>query len=90
MLVPVTRDPAASRAQRVRAWELIALSRFILGDRGGARTAFDFRVHSGTFACDTNVQGDATPLVGSEILAEFEGVGGTRPVGADDLERAKS
>jgi hypothetical protein len=25
----------------VRAWELIALSRFILGDRGGARTAFE-------------------------------------------------
>ena len=41
VLVPVTRDPAASRAQRVRAWELIALSRFILGDRGGARTAFE-------------------------------------------------
>lgn len=56
----------------------------------GARTSFDFRVHSGTFSCDTNVQGDATPLVVSEILAEFEGVGGTRPVGADELERAKS
>lgn len=41
VLLPVTRDPAASRAQRVRAWELIALSRFILGDRGGARTAFE-------------------------------------------------
>lgn len=56
----------------------------------GARTAFDFRVHSGTFSCDTNVQGDATALVVSEILAELEGVGGTRPVGADELERAKS
>jgi hypothetical protein len=41
VLLPVTRDPAASRAQRVRAWELIALSRFIVGDRGGARTAFE-------------------------------------------------
>jgi hypothetical protein len=41
VLVEVTRDPAASRAQRVRAWELIALSRFILGDTGGARTAFE-------------------------------------------------
>lgn len=41
VLLPVTRDPAASRAQRVRAWELVALSRFILGDRGGARTAFE-------------------------------------------------
>ncbi len=25
----------------MRAWELVALSRFILGDRGGARTAFE-------------------------------------------------
>ncbi len=41
VLLPVARDPAASRARRVRAWELIALSRFILGDRGGARTAFE-------------------------------------------------
>jgi zinc protease len=56
----------------------------------GARTAFDFRVRSGTFSCDTNVQGDATPLVVSEILAEFEAVGGSRPVGGDELDRAKS
>jgi predicted Zn-dependent peptidase len=56
----------------------------------GARTSFDFRVRSGTFSCDTNVQGDATPLVVSEILAEFEAVGGSRPVTADELERAKS
>ena len=41
VLLPVTRDPSASRAQRVRAWELIALSRFIVGDRGGARAAFE-------------------------------------------------
>jgi len=40
-LLPVTRDPAATRAQRVRAWELIALSRFILGDQPGARDAFE-------------------------------------------------
>jgi hypothetical protein len=40
-LVPVTRDARADRAQRLRAWELIALSRFILGDRAGARTAFE-------------------------------------------------
>lgn len=56
----------------------------------GARTSFDFRVRSGAFSCETNVQGDATPLVVSEILAEFEAVGGTRPAGADELERAKS
>jgi predicted Zn-dependent peptidase len=56
----------------------------------GARTAFDFRVHAGTFSCDTNVQGDATPLVVSEILAEFDAVGGARPVTSEELERAKS
>jgi zinc protease len=56
----------------------------------GARTSFDFRVHTGTFACDTNVQGDATPLVVGEILSEFEAVRGSRPVGSEELERAKS
>ena len=56
----------------------------------GARTNFDFRLRSGTFSCDTNVQGDATALVASEILEEFDGVGGSRPVTEDELERAKS
>lgn len=41
VLVPVTRDGAAPRAVRVRAWELIALARFIDGDEGGARDAFE-------------------------------------------------
>ncbi len=41
LLVPVTRDPAASRAQRVRAWEVIALARFITGDEAGAKDAFE-------------------------------------------------
>lgn len=40
-LLPVTRDRAASRAQRVRAWEVIALARFISGDEVGARDAFE-------------------------------------------------
>ena len=40
-LLPVTRDRAASRAQRVRAWEVIALARFIGGDEAGARDAFE-------------------------------------------------
>jgi len=56
----------------------------------GARTSFDFRVHAGTFACETNVQGDATPLVVSEILKEFEEVGGIRPASDEELDRAKS
>lgn len=41
VLVPVTRDAAAARADRVRAWELIALARFITGDQPGARDAFE-------------------------------------------------
>jgi zinc protease len=56
----------------------------------GARTNFDFRLRSGTFCCDTNVRGDATAFVASEILSEFEGVGGTRPVTSEELDRAKS
>jgi tetratricopeptide (TPR) repeat protein len=41
VLVAVTRDGAAPRAVRVRAWELIALARYIDGDLGGARDAFE-------------------------------------------------
>lgn len=40
-LLPVTRDRAAARAQRVRAWEVIALARFISRDPAGARDAFE-------------------------------------------------
>lgn len=40
-LIPVTRDGNAARAVRVRAWELIALARYIDGDLGGARDAFE-------------------------------------------------
>ncbi len=40
-LLPVTRDGTASRAQRVRAWEVVALARFILRDEAGARDAFE-------------------------------------------------
>lgn len=56
----------------------------------GAHTAFDFRVRGGSFACDTAVQSDATPLVVREILAEFAAVGGARPAEGDELERAKA
>lgn len=41
VLIPVTRDGDAPRAVRVRAWELIALARYIDGDQGGARDAFE-------------------------------------------------
>lgn len=40
-LSPVTRDARATRAQRLRALELIALAHFIKGDRGAARATFE-------------------------------------------------
>jgi len=40
-LTPVTRDARATRAQRLRALELIALASFIRGDEGGARATFE-------------------------------------------------
>jgi hypothetical protein len=40
-LAPVTRDARATRAQRLRALELIALSEFIKGDEGAARATFE-------------------------------------------------
>ena len=38
---PVTRDARATRAQRLRALELIALAEFIRGDEGAARATFE-------------------------------------------------
>lgn len=40
-LMPVTRDARATRAQRLRALELIALSQFIRNDQGAARATFE-------------------------------------------------
>jgi len=40
-LTPVTRDARATRAQRLRALELIALSQFIRNDEGAARATFE-------------------------------------------------
>jgi len=40
-LTPVTRDARATRAQRLRALELIALANFIRGDEGAARATFE-------------------------------------------------
>ena len=40
-LSPVTRDARATRAQRLRALELIALAHFIRGDEGSARATFE-------------------------------------------------
>ena len=41
MLGPVTRDGRATRAQRLRALELIALADLIRGDEGAARATFE-------------------------------------------------
>lgn len=40
-LAPVTRDARATRAQRLRALELVALANFIRGDEGAARATFE-------------------------------------------------
>lgn len=40
-LGPVTRDARATRAQRLRALELIALAHFIRNDKGAARATFE-------------------------------------------------
>jgi hypothetical protein len=40
-LTPVTRDVRATRAQRLRALELIALAQFIRNDQGAARATFE-------------------------------------------------
>jgi hypothetical protein len=40
-LTPVTRDARATRAQRLRALELIALAEFITGEQGAARATFE-------------------------------------------------
>jgi hypothetical protein len=41
VLAPVGRDPAATRAQRLEALELLGLCWFIVGDEGKAREAFE-------------------------------------------------
>jgi hypothetical protein len=40
-LAPVTRDARATRAQRLRALELIALAQFIRNEKGAARATFE-------------------------------------------------
>jgi hypothetical protein len=40
-LSPVTRDARATRAQRLRALEIVALAHFIKGDAGSARATFE-------------------------------------------------
>jgi zinc protease len=57
----------------------------------GARTAFDMRRLTGTFGCDTSVQGDATAVAVQEILKEMSGIQSPAgAVGSDELEAAKA
>jgi zinc protease len=55
----------------------------------GARTSLDLRRDAGTFACETSVQADATASAVADILDEFRAVLGPRPIGADEVDRAK-
>ena len=56
----------------------------------GARSSFDLRRTSGTFACDTSVQADATAAAIVEILRECDGIRVDDAIGGDELARAKA
>lgn len=86
-LTPVTRDARATRAQRLRALELIALSHFIRNDQGAARATFEriLDIDPGYQLRDTS----GSP----RIRAFFEGlkrelIPGYDPNAAADLEHA--
>jgi zinc protease len=69
------------------------INRNLREERGltyGARTAFDFRRHGGSFSCDTSVQMDATAVALGEILREFEAIRAAGAVSADELDRART
>ena len=53
----------------------------------GARTSFDWRVHQpGTYVASASVQTAVTAPALVEFLKEFEGIAGTKPVAAEELE----
>ncbi len=56
----------------------------------GARTSFGFRRVSGTFACETSVQGNQTALAVTEILREFANIRAPGSVLPAELARAKA
>jgi zinc protease len=55
----------------------------------GARTHFDFWRRSGTFECETSVQGDVTGAAIADVLAACEAVGASRPPDTDELVRTQ-
>jgi zinc protease len=64
--------------------------REVKGYTYGARTGFEFRRACSSFAADTSVQSDATANAVADILAEFEAVRSTRPLDAEELDRARN
>ena len=69
------------------------LNRTLREDRGvtyGVRTAFEFRRHAGSFACETSVATEATADSAGEVLREFANLQDPAQLADDELERAKS
>jgi zinc protease len=60
-----------------------------LGYTYGARSAFDMDRESGTFACESSVQGDKTAASVRELIALLEEIRGTKPLDAEELELAR-
>lgn len=56
----------------------------------GVRSGFDFRRDPGPFSIHTSVQTTATADAASEILREVSDLHSTRPVTADELQRAQA
>jgi zinc protease len=69
------------------------INRTLREERGvtyGARTWFEFRRYSGSFACETSVQADATVESLAEILRQLDGIRQDGAVGTEELDRAKA
>jgi predicted Zn-dependent peptidase len=56
----------------------------------GARSGFEFRRGAGPFVVAASVQTDATGAAVREMLSELDGIRGSRPPDARELERAKA
>ncbi len=76
VLRPVTTDAAATRAQRLRALELVALSQLILGDDAAARASFERLL-------DIDPGFQLTDQSGSPRIREFFDEVRARVLGAD-------
>jgi zinc protease len=55
----------------------------------GAHSSFDVRRSSGTFACDSSVQSDATAAAIQDVLDECAAIRDSRPPAGDELARVK-